>query len=142
MMFGAWALWVAMFNSGDAPMAPAWRFGLPLLILLMGFGLTRVDIATRVIELTPTTATFMGRHGFVFYQRVVLKRRSKLRFAGSTQSAWTMDRHQGLPNYVLSATGGFTMQGKRLMFMCTPAQGAWIRDALAYWATGAAPGGE
>ena len=135
-------MWVALFNSADAPVAPAWRFGLPLLTLLLGFGLTRVDIATRVIELTPTTATFMGCHGFVFYQRVVLKRWSKLSFAGSTQSAWTMDRHQGLPNYVLSATGGFTMPAKRLMFMCTPAQGARIHDALAYWATGAAPGNE
>jgi hypothetical protein len=117
------------------PLGAAWRFGFPALLVICGYGLTFLDMAMQVIELTPTTATFIGRHGFVFHHAVVFKRRPDLHFTGKTESGWTMHTHQRLPNFVLTGTAGW-FQKKRVMSMCTPAQGAWIRDALGHWASG------
>ena len=147
---GSIAGWILMIGGGlllgqllvdpaDPNMGLGLRLGLPALIILMGFGLTYVDNAIQVIELTPDRATFIGRHGFVFYQRIVVKRKPGLKFGGSTESALTMHsrvhRSAGeLPSYIIIVSGGWSLR-RRILLRCTPAQGAWIRDALAYWAS-------
>ena len=138
MALGIWLLFAAPLGDAGEPLSAAWRFGPPLAFFFFGFALTYIDVAMRVIELTPHTATFIGRHGFIFYQRVVIKRGPSLKFTGKTESSLTMHRDQGPPNFILNVGLGFGRAG-RLMFMCTPAQGAWIRDALSYWASGSQP---
>lgn len=147
---GSIAGWILMIGGGlllvqllidpaDPDMGLGLRLGLPALIMLMGFGLTYVDSAIQVIELTPERATFIGCHGFVFYQRIVVKRDPGLKFAGSTESVLTMHSRAHtstieLPSYIIMVSGGWSLR-KRILLRCTPAQGTWIRDALAYWAS-------
>lgn len=140
LMIGGGLLLVQLLvNPADPGMGLGLRLGLPALIMLMGLGLTYVDNAIQVIELTPERVTFIGRHGFVFYQRIVVNRDPGLKFVGSTESALTMHSrvHSStieLPSYIIMVSRGWSLR-KRILLRCTPAQGAWIRDALAYWAS-------